>query len=345
MNKSFRVIIVGLGNMSVEWLRYAASRPNMIKIVALVDVVREAAERRAAEFQLDVPVFTDVDAALRACPADLLWDITLPETREAVVSAALVQGLDVMAEKPMGASWAAANRLRSLARQTGHRYLIMQNRRYHPQLRQLRALVEAETVGQVGLATADFFLGPHFGGFRETMAHPLLLDMAIHTFDQARFVLGSNPTSVYCHSYNPRRSWYQGDAAAIAIFEWDHGAVFEYRGSWAANGAPTSWESSWRIVGSQGTALWDGNLPPYAEVLDRPETDTFFRLTHRQEAAPPANGEGGHVAALDAMLTALVEDRPADTECDDNLLSVAMVFAAIQSATIGQKVAIPGGIR
>ena len=35
------------------------------------------------------------------------------------------------------------------------------------------------------------------------MDSPLVLDMAIHTFDQARFITGANPISVYCHEFNP----------------------------------------------------------------------------------------------------------------------------------------------
>lgn len=89
------------------------------------------------------------------------------------------------------------------------------------------------------------------------MDHPLIVDMAIHTFDQARFISGTDPISVYCHEYNPPGSWYKGNAAAICIFEMSDGSVFTYRGSWAAEGQNTSWESAWRVTGSEGTALWD----------------------------------------------------------------------------------------
>ena len=60
----------------------------------------------------------------------------------------------------------------------------------------------------------EFFKAPHFGGFREEMAHPLLVDMAIHAFDAARYLLGADPVSVYCEAFNPAWSWYAGDAAA-----------------------------------------------------------------------------------------------------------------------------------
>ena len=41
------------------------------------------------------------------------------------------------------------------------------------------------------------------------MESPLILDMAIHTFDQARFITGADPVSVYCHEFNPPGSWYK----------------------------------------------------------------------------------------------------------------------------------------
>lgn len=65
---------------------------------------------------------------------------------------------------------------------------------------------------------ADFFIGAHFVGFRERMEHPLLLDMAIHTFDQARFLLGSaKAETALCMAFNPASSWYDGCASAIRL--------------------------------------------------------------------------------------------------------------------------------
>ena len=339
-----RVIVAGLGGMSREWLKYATSHAKDVEIVALVDVVLQSAKARAAEFQLAVPIFQDVQQALTEVPADLLWDITLPESREAVVTSALEHGLDVFSEKPMADSWQAARRLQERARDCGRRLLVMQNRRYHPKLRAFQHLLQEGRIGQVGMVAADFFLGPHFGGFRDAMDEPLLLDMAIHTFDQARFLLGGRAKSVYCHAYNPPGSWYQGHASAIAIFTWDNGAVFEYRGSWAAEGCPTSWEADWRVVGSRGTARWDGEGVPYAETVDEAASPSFIRKTDRTWAVVEDGVLGGHARALDAMMSSWRSNRPAETEAKDNIQSLAMVFGAIESARLGQKVFLPDGL-
>src|SRR5581483_10997567 len=136
-----------------------------------------------------------------------------------------------------------------VAQKTGNTYSVMQNRRYLKQIRAFRDLLASEAIGTVGSIHADFFLGPHFGGFRDAMESPLIVDMAIHTFDQARFITGADPASVYCHEFNPPGSWYEGNASAICIFEMSDGSVFSYRGSWCAEGLNTSWESDWRVTG------------------------------------------------------------------------------------------------
>ena len=58
-------------------------------------------------------------------------------------------------------------------------------------------------LGTVSAAAVQFFRGPHFGGFRETMAYPLVVDMAIHHFDLMRFLLDRDPVAVSGRSWNP----------------------------------------------------------------------------------------------------------------------------------------------
>ena len=100
----------------------------------------------------------------------------------------------------------------------------------------LRARCSSGAIGALTSVHADFFLAPHFGGFREEMDHVLLLDMAIHGFDALRCMTGLNASGVYCREWNPPHSWYRQGSSAAAIFELENGAVFVYRGSWCAQG-------------------------------------------------------------------------------------------------------------
>ncbi|NBD27762.1 Gfo/Idh/MocA family protein [Paenibacillus glycinis] len=330
-----KVVVAGCGGMANEWLDYAAQREN-VEVVGLVDLFEEAAKKMAQKRGLNVPTFTDLSEALAHTGANLVFDVTIPASHKQIATTALRAGVHVFGEKPMAETLADAQEVLAVANASGKRYSVMQNRRYLKHIRALSSFLAGGGIGKVGALHADFFLGPHFGGFRETMASPLILDMAIHTFDQARFLSGADPVSVYCHEFNPAGSWYAGNASAICIFEMSDGSVFSYRGSWSAQGAGTSWESDWRVTGSLGTALWDGDNRPTAEEVSGDEG--FMHPTKAIEVPDIWTGRQGHFGCLDNMFDALEHDRLAETDSSDNIKSVAMVFGAIESAKTGQKV-------
>ena len=202
-----------------------------------------------------------VEAMKRGGMFILAQDIYLTATARHA-TAALQAGCHVACEKPMAHSMQAARATSALAAESGLNYAVMQNRRYRQPIRAVRDIVASGALGELGIVNADFYLGPHFGGFRDAMESPLLLDMAIHTFDQARFITGRDPLAVYCHEFNPGWSWYAHGAAATAVFEMTGGLVFTYRGCWCSEALTTSWESAWRLVGGRGTLCWDGDGQP-----------------------------------------------------------------------------------
>ncbi|MBS4220794.1 Gfo/Idh/MocA family oxidoreductase [Bacillus sp. FJAT-49711] len=333
----FKIVVAGCGGMSHQWIEYALTRKDA-EIVALVDLFEETAKNAAKNYALDCNTYTDISLAIKETGANLVFDVTIPASHKSITITALSLGCDVFGEKPMGESMQDAVEMQNAANEFGKSYVVMQNRRFNKQIRAFRDLVQSGEIGDQGFINADFFLGPHFGGFRDEMDSPLILDMAIHTFDQARFISGANPVSVYCHEFNPAGSWYKGNASAICIFEMDNGAVFNYRGSWSAEGAPTSWESSWRVVGSKGTAIWDGTHSPYAEITIPSNEHKFLQDYEKVETSSTYNGQDGHFGCLDEMFASLLEGRKAETDCTDNIHSVSMVYKAIESARTGKKV-------
>lgn len=333
----YNVVVAGCGGMSNTWFDYVGQRANA-KIVGLVDIRVESAQVMAEKRGLTAPCFDNLSNALSETNANLVLDITIPESHREVVTTALRAGCNVLGEKPMGATAADAQAILATVKETGKRYAVMQNRRYLKQIRALRDFLNTGSIGQVGSLYADFFIGAHFGGFRDLMDSPLILDMAIHTFDQARFISGANPVSVYCHEFNPPGSWYKGNASAICIFEMSDGSVFNYRGSWCSEGFRTSWESDWRIIGSQGTVRWDGSTQPTCEVVDESQPGGFHNPVKTVDIPSTWDGREGHFGCMDEMFRALDENRPAETDATDNIHSVSMVYAAIESARTGKKV-------
>jgi predicted dehydrogenase len=339
MSEKLRIVLVGCGGISDQWFRAAAKIADA-ELVGLVDLQLEAAQRRKDEYKLtNTRIGTDVETMLLETHPDIVFDCTVPVARASVVNAALKHGCHVLSEKPMANSMDEARQLVQAAKKANRTFAIMQNRRYNPNIRSLRAFLGSGAVGDVTTVNGDFYLGVHFGGFRDKMKHVLLLDMAIHSFDQARLILDADPVAVYCHEWNPRGSWYDHDASAIAVFEMGNGIVFTYRGSWCAEGLSTSWECDWRVVGSKGSVAWDGGgefhaqTPSATEGFVRPVEDLVVPLI-------PATAEEGHVRCILDFVDCVRTGRVPETVCTENIKSLAMVFGAIESAETKQRVVI-----
>jgi predicted dehydrogenase len=327
-----KVLLVGAGSWAREWARLLLAHP-ALEVVGWVS--RRAEHVAEAARSMGVPQLftsTDLRAALKRLEPDFVVDVTPPAAHHEVTLSALAAGVPVLGEKPMADGMHEAREMVRASERAGKLYMVSQSRRYHPGLRALRKLI-VEQLGTLGLLDSGFYIGAHFGGFRDQMASPLLLEMAIHTFDAARYLSQADPVSVYCEEFNPSWSWYRGNASASASFELSGGLRYTYRGSWCAEGLHTSWEGEWRAVGSEGSACWNGHAPPLAERVR--ERGGFHSSFDGVQASIDASAASGIAGGLADFLRALDTGEPPQGECHDNIKSLAMVFAALESARTG----------
>lgn len=330
---ALRAVLVGAGSMGRTWAR-TISANREVELVGWVDVLVDRVVEGIEELHLGslgLSAEDDLEATLDRTRPDFVVDVSVPEAHHAVTKACLERKVAVLGEKPMAATLDEARDLVGLSETTSTLFAVSQNRRYNPGLAAFRGLL-TDDLGGVGQLNAEFYRAPHFGGFRDEMDSPLLVDMAIHTFDAARYLTGADPLSVSCSEFNPSWSWYQGAASAVADFELTGGVRFSYQGSWCAAGHETSWESSWRAVGTRGSATWDGCGNPIAEVL--PGRNGAQR---RIESGPAVIAGDGIAGSLADFVNALRSDQPPMGECHDNIKSLAMVTAALESSRTGRR--------
>jgi len=333
---AYKALVVGAGGMGKGWGKNLKEHSD-VETVAWVDIRPEAAAAAADELGFS-GIYTgdDLGKAIAETKPDFVVDVTIPEAHHGVTLQALEAGIPVLGEKPMASSMQEAREMVAASEKANKLYMVSQSRRYDSRLHAYRDLI-LQHIGTPGILKSDFFIGAHFGGFRDEMAHVLVLDMAIHTFDAARFLSGADPVSVYCEEYNPAWSWYKGAASANALFEMSGGLRYTYSGSWCAEGKPTSWEGDWRAVGAKGTALWDGHGAPTADAV---VSSGEFHSKTEGFIATVGEAPGGIAGSLRDFLNALQTGATPMGECHDNIKSLAMVFGAIESAQTGQRVPI-----
>jgi predicted dehydrogenase len=340
-----KAILVGCGAMSREWLRSAAELG--LQVGALVDIEEKNAQLRAQEFNLDVPIHTDLKTAISEAQADVLFDCTIPAAHKEVSSTALAAGLHVLEEKPLALTYQDAAELVRLATNVGKLHVVLQNRRFKRGIRQLREMISQGVIGDVTTVHVDFFIAPHFGGFREVMPHVLLADMAIHAFDAARFVTGLNAQAVFCEEWIPKNSWYASGPSVVAVFRMAD-VRFSYRASWCADGFRTSWDGAWRVIGTTGTLIWDGEDDLRAQKLpaDHLTAQPTAFLKEMETVLPTSEPDPaqtrGHFSVMSQFLSAINGGQAPETRSSDNIHSLAMVLAAIESAESGRWVEVTG---
>jgi predicted dehydrogenase len=332
-----RAVIVGAGGWARVWGRTVAYS-NEALLAGWVDLRPGIAEEAATGLGLaDVITGTDLRTVLEQTRPDFVVNATVPAAHCEVSVQALAAGLPVLCEKPMAASMEEARRMIEASERSGKLLMISQQRTHDPKLIAMRELI-SKRIGPLGILNSDFFLSHPEPGYHPGMPSALIFDMAVHTFDAARFLSVADPVSVYCEDFNPAWSWHTSSAAAVALFEMEGGLRYSYRGCWASPGRPTTWEAEWRAVGAHGTAVWDGEGVPEADVVAvaGPGAGTGERIPARLDPNLPT----GPAASLTAFLNALDSGTPPVGECHDNVKTLAMVLGAMESAATGQRVDI-----
>jgi len=266
--------------------------------------------------------------------------VTPPAAHKAVSFAAMEAGLPVLSEKPLAGTREDARAIVAKSDQTGVLHMITQNYRYSPLAQTVKAALDAGDLGAVGAVGVSFFKGPHFGGFREEMPYPLIIDMSIHHFDMLRFFLDANPVSIYGKSWNPAWSWYQGDASAAISATFDNGAQINYTGSWCSQGQETTWNADWRFECANGVLTVEDDQVYVQHMLGIEDRGGYRHVQNDVKTNVPLVTMERQAQAylLYEFYQAVTTGKAPGTPCQDNIKTVEFVFDVVQSFETGAPV-------
>jgi predicted dehydrogenase len=338
-----RIVQVGLGGWGRSWMDIIRASPHW-ELAAVVEIDAANLQRAASHCGLvEQQLHTSLAKAVTAIAPEACLVVVPPEAHAAVTIEAAALGLHCLVEKPLADTIGDAKRMIAAAREAGRKLMVSQNYRFRRAPRTVKKLIADGLVGEVGSVFVAFQKAAHFGGgFREQMAHPLVLDMAIHHFDQLRGTIGFEPVEVTARSWNPKWSWFAGDASAAATFRSASGAVAVYTGSWVSQSWQTTWDGDWRIQGSEGEIHWADN----AISLSPKSVFTSVFVPGAREAGGRLNFDLLPMAAEDRLATlaafhhAISHNEEPETSGVDNLRTLATVLAARMSVERNETVTL-----
>ncbi|MCX8082605.1 MAG: Gfo/Idh/MocA family oxidoreductase [bacterium] len=317
------VLQVGVGGFGKSWVEIIKDSPEW-ELLGIVDINRENLISTAQQFNIpEEQCFTSLEEAIKQTSPDALLNVTPPHIHKQTSLLAFDYGVDVLVEKPLSDNMEDAYAIVSYAEKKGRKIMVSQNYRYRSQPRTIRKLIKERIIGKIGYMLVNFQKESKFGGFREEMEYPLLIDMAIHHFDLMRYITGENPVGLYTRSWNPYWSWFKGDASVNIFLEFTENVKISYCGSWVSTGRETSWDGDWEIYGEKGTILWKDNK--------------IFLISREisQEIDPIKMEKEDRYLSLYEFYCALEEDREPETSGKDNLDTLSIVFKSIESAKSG----------
>lgn len=338
---ALRVLQVGLGGWGRDWAQHVIPAVPEVELVGYVDSDRTAlAQLREALAVAPEQCFQSLERAIDATKPEAVVVTATLAGHAPVTRAALAAGLHVLVEKPFVETLDFARELVELAAAQRKVLMVSQNYRFFPAARKVFQLVSESRLGKLHEVSIDFRRYSSAAATRarhHTDDQPLLVDMSIHHFDLMRFILGREAERIYCDAWNPAWSAFDGPSVAVASIDFPGDIVVSYRGSWNSKGPITPWSGEWRMDFEHGHIFWTGR----ADTGTKADRVVIQKPDRKPRTLPlKALTRIDRWGTLTEFANAVREGREPECSGRDNLGTLAMVAAAIESAARRQPVEI-----
>ena len=192
MSTRLRVALIGLGRMGQLYARALTSQVEGVQLYAIADSNEGPRAALAAEY--GVPhAFADARDAFARPDLDAVVIATPTGTHPDLVIAAAEAGKPIYCEKPLALTLAETHAALDAVEQAGVPLQIGFNRRFDRGYRRAKEMIEAGQIGRpvtVKSTSRDPFC-PRVEFADPKLSGGLIIDMGIHDFDIARWLMGS----------------------------------------------------------------------------------------------------------------------------------------------------------
>lgn len=289
MPQQLKAGIIGLGQISAKHLRNYR-RAEDVELIAAADIDENALEANVDKYRLTG--YTDWREMLDSEAPDVISVCTPPALHAEMVVEALDRGVHVLCEKPIAAATEGAEAIVEGAADSDAELMIAYCHRWHPPVRKVKQLIDAETLGKPLLYSCAFAgwseqEGNHRANER-LAGGGALMDNGSHAVDIFQFLFGKI-ANVSCRAGTFLQE-IETDDVATMIFEGENGCFGRILVGYSVPGN----HSEFRIAGEKGVIRIDNYFA--GPVLFQP-TGTDQVLEHEPAAGDRFEGEISHFLA------------------------------------------------
>jgi myo-inositol 2-dehydrogenase/D-chiro-inositol 1-dehydrogenase len=331
MKGELRVGLIGAGRIGRVHAENLVYRIPEADLVAVSDIFVEAAERLAAE--LGVMAYQDHRRILEDERVDAVLICSSTDTHAQFIEDAAEAGKQIFCEKPIALDLGKIDRALAVVEQAGVKLQIGFNRRFDPSFKRVQEIVAAGEIGE-----------PHILRISSRDPAPppieyvqvsggIFLDMTIHDFDMARFLMGREVESVYAAGevlVDPAIGQ-AGDVDTAAItLRFENGALGVIDNS---RQAVYGYDQRVEVFGSGGLVTADNDYPNSARISDAQRVLRDLPLNFFMERYTES-----YANEIRAFVECVIQDTLPPVTGLDGRIPVIMGYAAQKSLAEGRPV-------
>lgn len=324
--KQHRIGLIGCG--SIAQYHLMAAQALGVEVVALADIRWESAEALRERFFPRARVFVDHRELIACDDVTVVEVATHADVRIHQVADALRAGKPVLSQKPLANRLEEARALADLADSLGLQLGVNQNGRWSAHLGFTLALAASGRLGTIHSLDMCMSWDHTFmrGTASEQLHHLMLSDFAIHYFDFARQIfVDRSVSSVFANAVKAPQQDMQPPMLANCVMNFGDGLATLSLSSYESKPE----QEYLSCVGSKGSVRGLGKINRLKQLE---WTDAEGTRSVELEGTEVVDRFRG---TLGEFLRALEERRPSSLNARDNLKSLELCFAAMESADSG----------
>jgi myo-inositol 2-dehydrogenase / D-chiro-inositol 1-dehydrogenase len=322
---SLKIGLIGAGRIGRLHAEHLTSRIRSAELVIVADAVEDAARQCAERY--GIPAFTqDHRAVLEHPDIQAVVICSSTDTHARIIEEAAQAGKHIFCEKPIALDLLSIDRALEAVERAGVKLQIGFNRRFDANYRRVRQAVEQGEIGH-----------PHLLHIVSRDPNPppveyirisggIFLDMTIHDFDMARFLIGSEVEELFvlANVMDDPAIGAVGDVdTTVVMLQFSNGVIGTISNS---RHAAYGYDQRVELLGSAGAVCTGNNYPNTAIISDahsvRRDLPLHFFVERYTES---------FVSEMAAFVDAVLHDAPVPVNGLDGRIPVVMALAAHKS--------------
>jgi len=320
-----KIGLIGAGRIGRLHAEHLTSRISSTDLVIVADVVEDVARQCAERYA--IPAFTqDYRAVLGHPDIQAVVICSSTNTHARIIEEAAQAGKHIFCEKPIALDLLSIDRALEAVERAGVKLQIGFNRRFDANYRRVRQAVEQGEIGR-----------PHLLHIVSRDPDPppvdyirisggIFLDMTIHDFDMARFLIGSEVEELFVLANvmdNPAIGAVGDVDTTVVMLQFSNGVIGTISNS---RHAAYGYDQRVELLGSGGSVCTGNNYPNTAIISDghsvRRDLPLHFFVERYTES---------FVSEMAAFVDAVLHDVPVPVNGLDGRIPVVMALAAHKS--------------